>query len=499
MAKTRKSPIDMNREKFQKVGYQLIDDVSNFIHSIDQKPVTPNESPSTLQAILGHSSLPENRKPAKELISRTTDLLFNHSLLNGHPKFLGYITSSAAPIGALADLLAASVNPNVGAHILSPIATEIEKQTVKWLCEFIGVSSNYGGLLVSGGNMANFTAFLAARTAKSPKNIKEDGIQNATNQLTVYCSKTTHTWIEKAVILFGLGTKSIRWIATDASNKMDTQLLETTIKEDLKNNYTPLMVVGTAGDVSTGVVDNLNELSAICKKYDLWFHIDGAYGAPAAIVPKYKHLFEGIKEADSIALDPHKWLYSPLEAGCTLVKNPQHLIDTYSSHPEYYNFSNTDGEMAQNFYEYGLQNSRGFRALKVWLSLQQVGRSGYEALITEDIELSKMLFDLAQKHNELEAVSQNLSITTLRYVPIDHDTDNNYLNTLNESILNELQTGGEVFLSNAIVKEQYCLRACIVNFRTSEKDIEEIIGIITSVGTKLHKKLSAVTKDTETE
>ncbi|SIS46611.1 Glutamate or tyrosine decarboxylase [Zobellia uliginosa] len=499
MAKTRKSPIEMDREEFQKVGYQLIDDISNFIHSIDQKPVTPNESPSTLQTILGHLPLPENGKPANELISRATDLLFNHSLLNGHPKFLGYITSSAAPIGALADLLAASVNPNVGAHILSPIATEIEKQTVKWLCEFIGVPSNYGGLLVSGGNMANFTAFLAARTAKSPKNIKEDGIQNARNQLTVYCSKTTHTWIEKAVILFGLGTRSIRWIATDASNKMDTELLETTIEADLKNNCSPLMVVGTAGDVSTGVVDNLNELSAICKKYDLWFHIDGAYGVPAAIVPKYKHLFEGIKEADSIALDPHKWLYSPLEAGCTLVKNPQHLIDTYSSHPEYYNFSNTDGEMAQNFYEYGLQNSRGFRALKVWLNLQQVGRSGYEALITEDIELSKMLFDLARKHDQLEAVSQNLSITTLRYLPIEHNTDNDYLNTLNESILNELQAGGEAFLSNALVKEQYCLRACIVNFRTSEKDIEEMIDIIIRVGTKLHKKLSAVTKDTETE
>ncbi|PIX08484.1 MAG: aspartate aminotransferase family protein, partial [Flavobacteriaceae bacterium CG_4_8_14_3_um_filter_34_10] len=176
MTRIRRSSIEMDQEEFRKIGYQLIDDISNFTNSIRQRPVTPNESPGELQNILGNSSLPENGSPANELIAKATDLLFNHSLLNGHPKFLGYITSSAAPMGAIADLLAASVNPNVGAHILSPMATEIEKQTVKWLAEFIGVSTNYGGILVSGGNMANFTAFLAARTAKAPDSFKEDGI-----------------------------------------------------------------------------------------------------------------------------------------------------------------------------------------------------------------------------------------------------------------------------------------------------------------------------------
>jgi glutamate/tyrosine decarboxylase-like PLP-dependent enzyme len=237
------------------------------------------------------------------------------------------------------------------------------------------------------------------------------------------------------------------------------------------------------------VVDNLISISTICKEYDLWFHIDGAYGVPAAVIPKYKNLFEGLSEADSIAIDPHKWLYSPLEAGCTLVKNPQHLIDTYSSHPEYYNFSNDENDIAQNFYEYGLQNSRGFRALKVWLTLQQIGRSGYEKLIGEDIELSEILFDLAKKNSELEAVSQNLSITTFRYIPPHCKESKDYLNKLNEALLNELQTGGELFLSNAVVNKMYCLRACIVNFRTSKKDIKEIIKIIVREGRKTHSKL----------
>lgn len=493
MRNNREAPIEISKEEFKRIGYQLIDTISNFIDTIDKKPVTPGESPEQLQNVIGTRSLPENGTPAEELLSKASHLLLNHSLLNGHPKFLGYITSSPAPIGALADLLAAAVNPNVGAQILSPIATEIEKQTVKWLAEFIGVSPGYGGILVSGGNMANFTAFLAARTAKATNNIKEDGISNSAPKLMIYCSKTTHTWIEKAAILFGHGTKSIRWIQTDVNNKMDNKILESTIKNDLKEGHQPFIVVGTAGDVSTGVVDDLSGIAMISKTYDLWFHIDGAYGVPAAVIPEQKALFEGISEADSIAIDPHKWLYSPLEAGCTLVKNPKHLTDTYSAHPVYYNFSTDEESSVQNYYEYGFQNSRGFRALKVWLALQQVGRSGYAKMISEDIALSKLLFELANNHPELEAVTQNLSITTLRYIPVDLTQNKEdreaYLNRLNEALLNELQQGGEVFLSNAVVMEKYCLRGCIVNFRTSRKDIEEIIEIVVKEGRKVHKKL----------
>ena len=493
MTKHRATPIEISKEEFKKIGYQLIDLVANFMDTIDERPVTTGETPGQIQAILGNGSLPEIGTPASELFSKTTELLLNHSLLNGHPKFLGYITSSPAPIGALADLLAATVNPNVGANILSPMATAIEKQTIKWLAELIGVSPGYGGIMVSGGNMANFTAFLAARTAKSPKNLKEDGLAKTAGELVLYCSKTTHTWIEKAVVLFGHGSKSIRWIPTDAGNRMNNEILSETIQSDLKNGKKPFMVIGTAGDVSTGVVDNLASIAAICKKFDVWFHIDGAYGIPAAAIAECKEMFKGMHDADSIALDPHKWLYCPLEVGCTLVKNPQHLIDTYSSHPVYYNFSTTDDEPSLNYYEYGFQNSRGFRALKVWMALQQIGRSGYIKMIKEDIALSEMFFEEAVKHPELEAITQNLSITTLRYVPSNYPQDpkdkETYLNTLNERLLNKLQKGGDVFLSNALVGEKYCLRGCIVNFRTSEADIREIIEIIVREGRNMHKKL----------
>ncbi len=488
MKNYRESPLEISKEEFRKIGYQLIDSVSDFLDSIDNARVTTGESPEQIQKVIGTSSLPEAGKSAQEILSDATGLLLHHSLLNGHPRFLGYITAAPSPIGALADFLATAVNPNVGANILSPVATEIEKQTVKWLAELIGVSPSYGGILVSGGNMANFTAFLAARSVKAPKSIKENGISNSTQKLVVYCPVTTHTWIEKAAVLFGLGSKAIRWIQTDRDNKMDIKVLKRAIQDDLKNGFTPLMVVGNAGDVSTGVVDDLAGIAFVCKEYDLWFHVDGAYGLPAAVIPELQSLFEGIKEADSIALDPHKWLYSPLEAGCTLVKNPDHLVQTYSFHPAYYNFDNNDG--TQNYYEYGLQNSRGFRAFKVWITLQQAGRLGYEKMIGQDIRLSKLLFKMAKDHPELEAVTQNLSITTFRYIPLKYYQKNEtYLNSLNETLLNELQQGGELFLSNAVVNGKYCLRACIVNFRTSEKDIEQIVEIIVREGKKVHEKL----------
>ena len=487
MAFTRNAVVEMNGAEFRKAGYLVIDKIAGFLDDIRQKRVTKSASSKQLADNIGQGPMPEDGRSATDIISRATDILFNHSLLNGHPKFLGYITSSAAPIGALADLLAASVNPNVGAQVLSPVATEIEKQVIKWLGAFIGVPASFDGILVSGGNMANFTAFFAAIAQKIPGS-KKTGISHAVNKPLLYCSKTTHTWIEKAAALCGIGTNSIRWIPADSTNRMNITILEQTIQEDKKNGLWPIMVIGTAGDVSTGAVDDLKAIAAICKLNDCWFHVDGAYGIPAAVVPELKILFEGMTEADSIALDPHKWLYAPLEAGCTLVKNPNHLIQTYSSHPVYYHFTNEGEETtARNFYEYGFQNSRGFRALKVWMILQQAGRNGYIEMIKKDRELSILLFLLADRHPELEAISQNLSITTLRYRPRDYKEED--LNTLNESLLIELQQGGEVFLSNAIVMDKYCLRACIVNFRTSEKDIEEIVEIIVRAGRKITESI----------
>jgi glutamate/tyrosine decarboxylase-like PLP-dependent enzyme len=252
-----------------------------------------------------------------------------------------------------------------------------------------------------------------------------------------------------------------------------------------------MMVVGTAGSVSTGAVDPLFEIAEICRDSGAWFHVDGAYGALAAMVPGTPHDLKALQLADSVAVDPHKWLYAPLEAGCVIVRNAETLRNAFAYHPPYYHF----GQAATNYSEYGPQNSRGFRALKVWLALRQAGRDGYVRMIGDDIELSRRLRDCVRSHPELEHVTQALSITTFRYIPVDlaataTDTDTAaYLNRLNQALLERVQSSGEVFVSNAVVNGQYLLRACIVNFNTRAADIDALPGIISRLGREVDSEL----------
>jgi aromatic-L-amino-acid decarboxylase len=490
--RNREAPLEIHGDEFRKLGHQLVDDIAEFLDGLPQRPVTRGESPQEIRKLLGSDSLPRSGSPPDALLDQAAKLLFDHSLFNGHPKFWGYITSSGAPIGILADLLAAAVNPNVGAAILSPVASEIEAETIRWIADLIGYPRNCGGLLVSGGNMANFVCFLTGRRTKVPW-IESEGLAAGKQRLVVYVSKETHSWIDKAAELFGMGTQSVRWIATNHDQQMDVAALERQIIADRADNHLPLMVVGAAGTVSTGAIDPLTQIAAICKKYDLWFHVDGAYGAPAAALPDASAELLGLREANSIALDPHKWLYSPLEAGCALVRDPNHLLETFSHHPVYYNFEGSEDDPPINYHEYGLQNSRGFRALKVWLGLRHVGRDGYVQMIGDDIALARALYEAVGTHPELEPATQHLSITTFRFVPMDLPNDPKtvepYLNDLNEELLNRLQGSGEAFVSNAIVEGKYVLRACIVNFRTTLSDVEALPEIVVRLGRNLDSEM----------
>jgi glutamate/tyrosine decarboxylase-like PLP-dependent enzyme len=389
----------------------------------------------------------------------------------------------------LGDLLAAAINANGGAWQLSPMATEIERQTVRWIAELMGYPADCGGLLVSGGNMANFVGFLAARKAQAQWDIRSEGLRTAeAGQLCVYTSKETHTWVEKAADLYGLGTNAIRWIPTDDRLRMDTAILRQQVAADREAGNLPFLVVGTAGSVSTGAIDPLPELAAFCREQELWFHVDGAYGGFAAMLPDASADLKGLAEADSVAVDPHKWLYAPLEAGCVLVRNPEHLRDAFSFHPPYYRIEGEQDDPPTNFHYYGPQNSRGFRALKVWLALQQAGMDGYVQMISDDIELARHLYQCVDAHPELQAFTQGLSITTFRYVP--HGVENEpYLNELNTALVHRIQDGGEAFISNAVINGVFLLRACIVNFRTTMEDIEALPEIVTRIGGEIHAEM----------
>jgi len=484
----RTAPLAMSSEEFRELGTQLINRIADFLEALPSRRVTPAESPADVRdALAGSRTLPQNGVDAGQLLDKAADLIFDHSLFNGHPRFWGYVTSSAAPIGALGELLAAAVNPNVGAWLLSPMASEIEAQTVRWIAEMLSYPTDCGGLFVSGGNMANFVCFLAGRQAKAQWDVRAKGVGGTC--MRVYCSQETHTWIQKAADMAGMGTESIRWIPVDGEMRMDLTALRQQILKDIADGDRPALVVGNAGSVSTGAVDPLPEIAALCREFDLWFHVDGAYGGLAAVIPDGPSAFAALRDADSVAVDPHKWLYAPLEAGCALVRDPEKLRAAFAYHPPYYHF----GVEATNYFDLGPQNSRGFRALKVWLALQQVGREGYEQMISDDIRLARALFERVSQCAELEALTQSLSITTFRFVPTDlaqgDDNTAGYLNELNLELLTRLQASGEVYLSNAVINGKFALRACFVNFRTTLVDIEALLSIVLRMGKALDLEL----------
>jgi aromatic-L-amino-acid/L-tryptophan decarboxylase len=489
----RNSPLAMDAATFRKLGHRLVDQVSAFLETLPNGPVTRDESPSTVRdAFHLAASLPETGTDPGPLLEETAELLFAHSLFNAHPRFFGYITAPPSPIGILSEFLAAAVNPNVGAWALSPAATEIECQTVRWIAELIGYPVDCGGLLVSGGNMANFVCFMAARAARSGWDVRTQGIsEDSGRKLRVYCSAEAHTWIQKATDLSGLGTASIRWIATDAKLRMDVAALRRQIEADIAAGDVPCLVAGTAGSVSTGAVDPLPEISALCKDFGVWFHVDGAYGGFAAAVPEASDDLRGLRLVDSVAVDPHKWLYAPLEAGCALVRDPEKLRAAFAYHPPYYHFE----ERVTNYVDYGPQNSRGFRALKVWLALKHVGAAGYRKMIGEDIRLSRAMAEAVSNHAELQLMTQDLSIATFRYVPRDLRPNLGdakvelHLDALNRELVDRLQRGGETFVSNAVVGGKYVMRACIVNFHTERQDVEALSDIVARIGRKVDAEL----------
>ena len=484
----RVSPLAMDSLQFRKSGNLLVERIAAFLDSIPHRPVTPAETPSAVRkALAADRPMPNNGADAATLLSHAADLLIEHSLLNGHPRFWGYITSPAAPIGILGEMLASAVNANAGAWPLSPMASEIEAQTIRWVAEMIGYPVDCGGLFVSGGNIANLVCFLAARQAKAGWDVRKTGMGG--RRLRVYCSNETHTWIQKASDIAGLGTDAIRWIASDSEMRIELDALRQQIRSDIDAGDKPVMVVGTAGSVSTGAVDPLPELAALCREFDLWFHVDGAYGALAAVLPDAPSGLAGLQEADSVAVDPHKWLYAPLEAGCALVRDFTRLRDAFAYHPPYYHF----GDEATNYFDLGPENSRSLRALKVWLALQQVGREGYVRMISDDIRLARSLYEQIADSPELEPLSCSLSITTFRFVPgnlnLDANVVDKYLDALNIELLNRLQDSGAFYLSNAMINGKFALRACIVNFRTSLNDIQSLPPFVVELGRNLDQEL----------
>ena len=492
----RVAPADLAPDEFREIGHSLVDSIADFLAGLPEAPTASRLLPDAMRAKVGKRGLPENGSDIRTVLEKFSKTFFEQSTHNGSPRFFGYITSSAAPMSALADMLAAAVNPNCGAWALSPVASEIENESIRWLAQFLGLSDAWDGVLVSGGNMANIVGAYAARRAKAAWDIRSKGVASAdARPLVMYGSAEMHTWIKKFADMSGLGTDAVRWIPIDDDFRVRPSELRRQIEADRAAGFTPFMVVGTAGTVSTGATDPLPELARICKEFDLWFHVDGAYGAPAVALEDASDDLKGLRLADSIAIDPHKWLYSSIEAGCLLTRHPEALTDAFAFKVPYYQFDDNEGQQVKNYFEYGPQNTRGFRALKIWLGFQQCGASGYRRMIADDIALAQRLHAFVGEQELLEQGTLALSITTFRYVPADlrprargDAAVEEYLNELNARIATALRLSGEAFVSNAHFGNRYMLRACIVNFRTTLDDVRALPEIIVRLGRDLDKE-----------
>ncbi len=430
-------------------------------------------------------SVPDEPMSEESITQHLRSIMFDLSMYPGHPRFMAFITGPGTVPGAVADLLAAALNQNVGGWRLSPAASEIEQFLGRWFAKLFGLGDEAGGLVVSGGAMANFVALKAARDKMLGYATRANGV-NAAGEVIVYASAEAHHVIDRGCDMLGLGTRAVRKIPVDADYRMRIDLLRAAIAEDRAAGKRPIAIVGTAGTVATGAIDPLAEIAALSREEQLWFHVDGAYGALAMLAPELRPLFTGIEKADSIAFDPHKWLYTPHSGGFVVVRDLQLLADAFSLHPTYVREDKEHTGNGLDAHMLGPQFSRGFAALKIWLSLLAHGRTAYARRIAHDVALAKYLDARVRERDDLQSMAKvTLSIACFRYVPAGV-TDDAYLDALNERLMAEIQMDGRAFCSNAVLGERYALRACIVNFRTEAKDVDALLDTACELGAVLH-------------
>jgi len=436
--------------------------------------------------------VPEDPMPDDELFAYLRDVVFEHSMYPGHPRFMAYISGAGTVPGAAADLLAAGLNQNVGAWMLSPALTEIELKLTRTFASWFGMPETAGGILVSGGAMANFVGLKIARDRKAGWDVRARGVAVGP-PLAVYMSTETHVVSSRAADMLGLGTDAVRKIPVDEAYRIRMPELREAIARDRAAGVRPIAVVASAGTVATGAVDPLEELAEFCEEEGLWLHVDGAYGGPAVFTEDLRPLFTGIERADSIAFDPHKWLYTPHSGGCILVHDLQHLADAFSYSATYVRQDRQRTGRGLDGSQLGPQFSRGAWALKVWVSLLAHGRRAYAARISHDGALARYLGARVQERPEFElACPVGLSICCFRFVPPDlppSEGRQEYLDALNERLMTEAQQDGRAFFSNAVLGERFVLRACIVNFRTEAADLDAMLDVAAEIGGRLDAEL----------
>jgi aromatic-L-amino-acid decarboxylase len=475
---------EWTRDEIQRIGYRVVDLIADHLSTLPSEPVFRPVPPALARQFLT-TPAPVWPVAAEEILRQFEETIEPYPFGNGHPRFWGWVNSPPAVMGVFADALAAAMNPSCagGNHA----AVYVERQVINWFRDMLGFPDGSMGLLVSGGSMATMTGLAVARHVKSGVDTRVNGLRSAPRPFAFYMSSEAHGCARKAIELLGFVSTSIRTIATDIDYRMKVDALEAALEEDRARQVRPIAVVATAGTTNTGAIDDLDAIATVCRRYDVWLHVDAAYGGPAILSTEYGHALRAIAKADSVALDPHKWMFVPVEAGMVIVRDADAMRSAFSLVPPYIRQAGSAGEVYGPpwFSEYGFQQTRGFRALKVWMTMQQLGLNGFKAVIEENLALARYLADRLRSAPDFGVMAPpDLSVVCFRFLdPSSPDEESQA--ALNRRLLERLQLGGEAFLTSTELGGRFVLRACIVNHRSTRGDIDRMLDAVRGIGRDL--------------
>jgi aromatic-L-amino-acid decarboxylase len=484
----------LDSAEFRRIGHESVDLLASYLDQIRQNPVYRPMTPAA-RSDLADQELSADGISPDAILADFQQKILPFAMGNGHPRFFGWVNSAPAPMGIIAELLAAGQDPACDDRDIA--AAHLERAVVRWLAELVGFPASAMGLLVSGGSMASLTCLTVARhwAAESDGwNVREDGLQDIGRPaLTAYISEEGHSSVRKAIELLGLGSSHLRAVPADERFKMDVPRLRALVRSDRAAGHRPFCVIATAGTTNTGAIDPFAQLADVCAEEGMWLHVDGAYGAVGVLHPEIADSYQGMSRANSLSLDPHKWLSVPIECGCALVQDHDLMRRAFSMVPPYLLTAEGRGIGAPASYaEYGFQQTRGFRALKLWMTLQHAGRRGITELVTRTVGLARCMSDAIAESADLELIAPpELSVVCFRYAPAESGLDEAQLDALNKTIEGQVQSDGRAFLTGTEIGGRFVLRAAVLNYGTTRADIDALLDVITEIGGKVAAQLNA--------
>jgi aromatic-L-amino-acid/L-tryptophan decarboxylase len=474
--------LDLKPEEFRKLGYRVIDMITEYYSSIHEVRVSPASTSSEVEQVFTED-LPRKGQDPFAIVDEWQTKILPYATHLGSPRYFGFVNGSGTMIGTLAEALAGSVNMNLGGWKAGPSATEVERRTVAWMAEIIGYPADCGGLFTTGGTMASFAALETALRNIAPYDTTAKGLQDKKipGNFKVYMSDHEgHISIIRVVDLLNLGRESVHLVKSRGDFSMDTGDLERAIDEDIANGDFPLCVVAQVGSINVGVIDPLEEISRICKQRNIWFHADGACGAVGTLLPEKRSQYKGLELADSVTLDPHKWLYIPYDCGCVLVRDAEKMRRAFSLQAPYLRGTLPSEYTGLYYLDYGPEMSRGFRALKVWMSIKHLGTEGYRKLLSQNVKCVEYLDNLVRNDKDFQALHMpNLNMYCMRYAPLKikekYGTNTNelekHLDVLNQQIVDEIQLTGAAFIMTSKLLDKVVIRFSVCSHRTTQEDI----------------------------